>query len=163
MRSNETSAAGDQDTFALRWRQEFDRWEARESGVGDRVAIWVEDGFGLVGGKTLGEFGMQFSLLCILLREVGVAWGGHDIMGAKIKRSEEINGDFTIEAKTIKTDGLDFLARLIQDLDLGRQKRVRGVHLGCQNGVSRLASWNQRTPNSVIPPAQVLKKNTPES
>ena len=45
VRSNETSAAGDQDTLALRWGQEFDRWETCESGVGDRMAIWVEDGF----------------------------------------------------------------------------------------------------------------------
>ena len=56
--SNETSAAGDQDTLALRWRQEFHRWETRESGVGDGIDVWVKDGFGLVGAKTLGEFGM---------------------------------------------------------------------------------------------------------
>lgn len=80
----------------------------------------MEDGFGLVRGKTLGEPGMQLPLLCILMREVGVAWGGQDIVRAKIEGSEEINGDFAIKAKTIKANGLDFLTRLVQDLDLGR-------------------------------------------
>jgi len=118
--SNETSAAGNQDTLALRWGQELDRWETRESGVGDRMGVWVEDGFGLIGGKTLGELCVQFCLLRILFGEVGVAWGGHDIVGAKVKRSEEIDGDFTVEAKTMETDGLDFLTGLVQDPDLGR-------------------------------------------
>ena len=59
-------------------------------------------------------------LLCIFLGEIGGAWSSHDIVRAKIKRSEEINGDFTIEAKAVETDGLDFLTRLVQNPDLGR-------------------------------------------
>lgn len=84
------------------------------------MTVWVEDGFGLVGGKTLGKPSVQFLFLCILLREIGAAWGGHDIMRAKVKRSEEIDGNFTIEAETIKANGLDFLTRLVQDPDLGK-------------------------------------------
>ena len=118
--SDEASAAGNQDTLALRWRQELDRWETRERRIGDRVGVWVEDGFGLVGGKPLGEPSVQFFLLRVLLGEIGVAWGGHDIMRAKIKRSEEINGDFAVEAKPTKTNGLDFLTGLVQNPDLWR-------------------------------------------
>jgi len=120
VRSDKTGAAGNQDTLALGRGQELDRWETRESCIGDRVGVWVEDGFGLVGSKTLGELRVQFFLLRVLLGEIGIAWGGHDIMRAKIKRSEEINGDFAVEAKTVKTNGLDFLTGLVQDLDLGR-------------------------------------------
>jgi len=43
MGSNETSTAGNQDALAFGWRQEFDRWETRESCIGDRVGVWVED------------------------------------------------------------------------------------------------------------------------
>ena len=118
--SNETSAAGNQDTLALRWRQEFDGRETRESGIGDSTAVWVEDGLGLIGRKTLGEPGMQFFLLCILVREIGATRGSQDIMGAKVERSEEVNGDFTVEAKPIETNGLDFLTTLVQDFDLVR-------------------------------------------
>jgi len=120
MGSNETSAAGNQDTLALRRRQELDRWETREGCIGDRVGVWVEDGFGLIGGKTLGEPRVQFFLLRVLFGEIGAAWGGHDIMRAKIERSEEINGDFAVEAKPTKANGLDFLTGLVQDPDLGR-------------------------------------------
>jgi len=122
--SNETGPAGNQDTLALRRGQEFDRWETRESGVGDRVAVWVEDGFGLVRCETLGEPGVQFLLLCVLLGKISAAWSSHNIMRSKVKRSKEINGDFAIEAKTIETNGLDFLTRLIQDLDLGGDNNV---------------------------------------
>lgn len=83
------------------------------------MTVRVEDGFGLVGGKTLGEPGMQVLFLCILMGEVGGARGGHNIMRAKIKGSEEINGDFTVEAKTVEANGLDFLTRLVQNPDLG--------------------------------------------
>ena len=131
MGSNETSAAGNQDTLALGRRQELDRWETREGGIGDRVGVWVEDRFGLVGGEPLGKPRVQFFLLRVLLGQIGVAWGSHDIMRAKIKRSEEINGNFAVEAKTTKPDGLDFLTGLVQDSDLGRQKCVRCVHSGC--------------------------------
>ena len=41
-------------------------------------------------------------------------------MGSKIKRSEEINGDFAIEAEPIEANRLDFLTKLVQDLDLSR-------------------------------------------
>ena len=113
MRSDKTSAAGNQDSLALRRRQKLDRWETRESRIGDRVGVWVEDRFGLVRGKTLGELRVQFFLLRILLGEISVARGGHDIMRAKIKRSKEINGDFAVETKAIKTDSLDFLTGLV--------------------------------------------------
>ena len=96
------------------------------------MTVWVEDRLGLVGRKTLGKPGMQFSLSCILLREVGAARGSQNIMRAKIKRSEEVNGDFTVEAKAVETDGFDFLTRLVQNLDLVRLKRVRKVQVGCQ-------------------------------
>lgn len=130
--SNETSATGNQDTLALRRRQEFNGRETRESGVGDSLTVWVEDGLGLVGCKTLGEPGMHFFLLRILMSEVCAARGGQDIMGAKVKRPEEVNGNFAVEAKTIETNGLDFLTRLVQDLDLVRPKRVRNFQVGCQ-------------------------------
>ena len=120
MRSDKTSAAGNQDSLAFRRRQKFDRWETRESRIGDRVGVWVEDRFGLVRGKTLGELRVQFFLLRILLGEISVTRSGHDIMRAKIKRSEEINGDFAVETKAIKTDSLDFLTGLVQDPDLSR-------------------------------------------
>jgi len=68
----------------------------------------------------LGEPRVQFFLLRVLLGEIGVAWGGHDIMGAKVKRSEEINGDFAVEAKTTEPDGLNFLTGLVQNPDLER-------------------------------------------
>ena len=120
MRSDETGAAGNQDALALRWGQELDRWEARESGIRDGMRVWMEDGFGLVGGKTLGEPRVQFFLLRILVGEIGAARGGHNIMRAKIKRSKEINGNFAVETKTVETNGLDFLTGLVQDPYLGR-------------------------------------------
>ena len=61
-------------------------------------------------------------------------------MVAKIKRSEEINGDFTVETEPIEANGRDFLTRLIQNLDLSRSYRVREVYLGIKNGVSWMAS-----------------------
>ena len=125
--SDETSATGNQDTLALRWSQEFDGRETREGGVGDSVAVWVEDRLGLVGRKTLGEPGVQLRLLCILLREIGVAWGGQDVMRAKVERPEEINGDFAVETKSVETNCLDFLTRLVQDFYLVRPERVRNV------------------------------------
>lgn len=131
--SDKTSATGNQDTLALRWGQEFDGRETREGGVGNSVAVWMEDGLGLVGCKTLGEPGVQLCLLCILLREIGAARGGQDVMRAKIERPEEVNGDFTVEAKPIETNGLDFSTRLVQDFDLVRPEHVRNVHVvGCQ-------------------------------
>ena len=101
------------------------------------MAVWVEDGLGLVGRETLGKPCVQFCFLCILIGKVGAARGGHNIMRAKIQRSEEINGDFTIETKTIKTDGLDFFTRLVQNLDLVRSKRVRKVQAGWQRMENR--------------------------
>lgn len=118
--SNETSAASNQDTLALRWRQQLHGRESREGGIGDSMALWVEDGLGLVGCKALGEFGMQFFLPCILLREFAGARGSQDIMGAKIERSKKIDGDFTIEAKTIEANGLDFLSGFVQNFYLVR-------------------------------------------
>ena len=61
-------------------------------------------------------------------------------MRVKIKRSEEINGDFAVEAKPIEPNGLDFLTRLVQDLDLSRSRCIRKAHLGIKNGESWLAS-----------------------
>ena len=153
MRSDESSATGNQDTLALRGRQEFHGWETGEGSVGDGLAVWVEDGLGLVRCKTLGELCMQLFFLCILVGEIGRAWGGQDIMRAKIERSEEINGDFAVEAKTVETNGLDFLTRLVQDLNLRRPKRVRKEKIasGVKNGESRALSWDQRTPNAVVP------------
>ena len=125
MGPNETSAAGNQDALAISWGQQFDGWETREGGVGDSLGVWVVDRLGLVGRETLGEPRMQFSLLYILLRVIGAARGSQDIMRSKIKRSEEIDGNFTVEAETTETDCLDFLTRLVQDPDLSRSKRVR--------------------------------------
>ena len=123
VRSNETSAAGNQDTLALRCRQERDGRETRQRGIGDRMGVRMEDGLGLIGCKP--ELGVQFPLLYILLREIGVARGSQDIMRAEVERSQKINGDFTIEAKTIGANGLDFSTRLIQDFNLARSKCVR--------------------------------------
>ena len=131
VRSNKTSAAGNQDTLAVRCRQEFDGRETRQSGIRDRTSVRVEDGLGLIVSKPLSELGVQFLLLCILLREIGVARGSQDIMRAEIERSQKINGDFTIEAKPIETNGLDFLTRFVQDFNLVRSECVRKTRVGC--------------------------------
>jgi hypothetical protein len=111
--SDETGAAGDQDTFALRGRQELDRWEARESGVGDGVVVWMEYGLGLVRAISLGGFCFLFCRLLVILSGIAGAWGSQDIMRTKVKRSELIYRDFRIEAKTIEANGRDFLTRLV--------------------------------------------------
>lgn len=116
MRSDETGAAGDQYALALRWGQELNGREARESRVGDRVGVWMEYGLGLIRGKILG----RLCVLPVLTGDVGGAWGGRDIVRAKIKGSEEIDGDFTVEAKPIEANGFDFLSRLVQNFDLSR-------------------------------------------
>lgn len=59
-------------------------------------------------------------------------------MRAKIKRSEEVDGDFAVEAKPIETNGLDLLTRLVQDFDLSRSRCVRKVRLDVKNRGSRL-------------------------
>ena len=94
------------------------------------MGIWVKYGLGLVGCEVLSGFGIRRCLLLIPFGKIGRARGGQDIMAAKIKRSEEINGDFTVETEPIEANGRDFLTRLIQNLDLSRSYRVREVYLG---------------------------------
>ena len=55
VRSDETSTASNQDTLALRRGQEFDGWEMQQGSIRDRMSVWVEDGFGLVGCKPLSK------------------------------------------------------------------------------------------------------------
>ena len=150
VRSNKTSAAGNQDTLALRSRQERNGWETRQRGIRDRMSVWMKDGLGLIGCKPLGELGVQFSLLCILLREIGVARGSQDIMRAEVERSQKINGDFTIEAKIIGTNGLDFSTRLVQHFNLVRSECVRKTQAGAINYESWLATVDRQTNAATI-------------
>ena len=120
MRSDETGAARDQYTLALKRRQEFDGRETGESGIGDRVGVWMKYGLGLIGCKVLVRLCVRLCRFRILSGEISRGRGGQDIVGAKIKRSEEINGDFAIEAKPSEANRLDFLSRLVQHLDLSR-------------------------------------------
>jgi hypothetical protein len=141
VRSDETGTAGNQDALALGWRQELNRRETREGCVGDRLGIWVKYRLGLISSKPLGGCW----LLRVLFGGIGGAWGGQDIMRAKVERSELINEDFRIESKTIEANGLDFLTVLVQNLDLNKSTRVRKVRLGVKNGGSWIASLDQRT------------------
>ena len=144
VRSDETSATGNQYTLALSRRQEFDVRETRESRVGDRMGVWIKYGLGC---GTLGGF----RIFCILLGDASGAWAGRDVVGSKIKRSEVINGDFAIEAEPTEANRLDFLSRLVQNLDLDRSEWVRGVRLDIKDMESWQASWDQRTRNTRFP------------
>jgi hypothetical protein len=58
VRADETSTASDQDALALGGRKKFDRREASESCVRDRVVFGIIDGL----GEVLVYFGVSFLL-----------------------------------------------------------------------------------------------------
>lgn len=43
---------------------------------------------------------------------------GHDVVRAEVERSKNFKGNFTVEAKALKADSLDFIAVLVQRTDL---------------------------------------------
>ena len=70
------------------------------------MGVWVKYGLGFVGSAPFYQLSIRFFPL-------GGARGSQDIMRTKIKRSELINRDFTIEAKAVEANGLDFLTILV--------------------------------------------------
>ncbi len=39
-------------------------------------------------------------------------------MGAEVERTEEVEGDLAIKAESLETDGIDYIAILVQGTDL---------------------------------------------
>lgn len=81
MRPDETGTTGNKNALALRWRKQLDGREAGEGGVGDGVAVGVEDRLGLVRSVVASELGV----LSLLLLRILVRGGGDDIVGAQVE------------------------------------------------------------------------------
>jgi hypothetical protein len=66
-----------------------------------------------------------FGFLSCLLGALVIA-SSQDIMGSEIQRTKHVDGNLTIEAKSIETDGSDLLAVLIEDANLqGKEQSAR--------------------------------------
>jgi len=77
------------------------------------------DGFGLIRSLTLGEFAMLgfLSIGVKVYNSLGVV-GRHDIMGAKVQGTEDVDGDLAVETEALESDRRDFLATLVQGENL---------------------------------------------
>ena len=116
VRADETGATGDENALALGRREELDGREAGEGGVGDRLAVGMEDGLGLVGGVRAGELRVLDLLLLDVLVLFGV--GGDDVVRAEIEGAEDVEGDFAVEAEPLEADSVYDIAVLVEGADL---------------------------------------------
>ena len=116
VRADETGTTGDEDTLALGRREELDGREAGEGGVGDRLAVGMEDGLGLVGGVRAGELRVLALLLLDVLVLFGV--GGDDVVRAEIEGAKDVEGDFAVEAEPLEADSVYDIAVLVEGADL---------------------------------------------
>ena len=116
MGADEAGTAGDEDALALGRREEFDGREAGEGGVGDRLAVGMEDGLGLVGSVRAGELRVLDLLLLDVLVLFGV--GGDDVVRAEIEGAEDVEGDFAVEAEPLEADSVYDIAALVERADL---------------------------------------------
>lgn len=81
------------------------------------MRVWVVDRLGLVGGMALGEAGVLLVCLCVkFLRLAGA--GGGNIVRTKVERANNVEGDLAVKAKALETNSGDFVAVLIDGLDL---------------------------------------------
>lgn len=127
MRADEPGAASDKDALALGGRDKLDGREAGESGVRDRSSFGVVDGLGLVACESLRETRVRLGLLVGIrgAQTIGDSFG-QDVVGPEVKRAEDIERDFAVEAKALEADACDLLAALVDGADLLRGHRWRG-------------------------------------
>jgi hypothetical protein len=124
MGADKARAPSDQNTLTIGRSKKLYRWKTKECGIGDGLAIWVVDRFGLICSLILGKFCMLgFLSFCIkVLNSLGII-GRHDIMGAEVQRAEDIDRDLAVETKALEPDSHDFLAALVYGEYLERPLR----------------------------------------
>jgi hypothetical protein len=54
---------------------------------------------------------------------------GHDIVGAEVERSDDIEGHLAVKTETLKADGIDLFAILVEGTNLLFKKRCEIVLL----------------------------------
>lgn len=119
MRSDESCASGNKNAFARCWGKEFDRGETRKSGVRDRLGLGVVDRLRLIRRVALNEPGVLGFCLCVGFGHLFLTLAsGHDVVRAQVKRPQNIDRDLTVEAKTLESDRFNFLAILVQSVNL---------------------------------------------
>jgi hypothetical protein len=73
----------------------------------------------LIGGVALGEAGVV--VLFFGVDALGrILIHGRDIVGAEVERSDDIEGHLAVKTETLKADGIDLVAILVEGTNLKR-------------------------------------------
>lgn len=122
MGPNESSTSGYQYALASRGRKQLDRREGSEGSVWNRVCVWVVNRLALMSSEALCEVSMYILRFGFFQRS---GWRKFilfcDVVGPQIKRTQNIDWDFTVESKFVRSNGRDILAALVESANLSRE------------------------------------------